>query len=1081
MKYVGPQTFNASGAASTNPNAEINADGSFVDDPEGNAASFGGKYSGFINYLNKFGTAVQLNPPTGSLGGAGEYKRYDTMAEMYYEAIRYYQNLTPTPQTYGPTSGVAYPNQINGYFPMLSGTTWPADPIVQQCANNYIVNIADTDTWDDVYLPGYAGVPAQNSGGYANYLDHPHVFRPTSRAADGRGTALLDAHLWTQKIGALEYGTTSLTSNDVRPQMYNSNNSSYPVNANTIQDVFTGSQDTATYFSAGAAYWANTNDIRPDLPALANNAIHSIKTISVDSGGQTRPVWDRQLYLMGKYGGFNVPTTARSDGTQNNPFYATNPANPTGPGIRSNSEWESAPGSGYPANYLRASSPQALITGLQAAFSSISASSGTASGGSLTSASLNYGTAGTFISQFSNARWSGTVLNEAVTSVNGVFTVSTTPTWDAGALLTTQCGTVAAASSVCIDTYTGATKRNIYTTINVSGTRQAKAFTNANITQTADFFYWYALNVNPSSGLTDGLGSQRLNYLRGYRADEASSLGFRPRDSVMGDVINSAPIYKGPPSSSIPDSDYQSFFLSYYNRTAAVYVGANDGMMHAFNASTGAELFAYIPNFIASYLSDLTNAGYTHEPFVDSIPVVQEAKVNGNWKTVLVSGTGAGGQGVFALDVTDPTAFDTTKVLFEFTDADDADLGNVMFSPAIVKLQTGTSGGVPTYGYFAAVTAYNNKRAVCKSPGNFTLLYAIFPTAPACSSNSQGDTYVSSTANNKGVLFLLSLDRTLGTAWTLGTNYYKYYFPANSTTTQNGLGPVSALLSKSGSGAADALYFGDLQGDLWRLNTVGAPAAWTPSIGTVAAAQPIFKAVTSAGVAQPITARPELGTGPFGSTLISFGTGEYLGTSDLSTPYAQQTQYLLIDTNGSTQITRSANLTARTATVSGSPATIAIAGNSFSYTPNGTARGWYLDFPSTSTGERMINKAALVPGLLSFTSLTLASSVCGSGGGYVYQVNPVSGLPITTTSSPNNTTGGFASTVGIPGPPAIVTLQTSSGVTKGTGEAIGQLTQSVLVSGTSGQIAQPGASITQKGPPTSRVSWREITNYNDRH
>ena len=1081
MKYLGPSSYDANGVGSINTRAEINADGTLVDDPERNAATFGGKYSGFINYLNRFGTAVQANPPDGSLAGAGEYKRYDTMGEMYYEAIRYYQNLPPTPETYQPTQGVAYPNQVAGYFPVLSSTTWPADPIVAQCAANYIIGISDTDTWDDSYLPGYRGSPAPLGGSG----DPSGPIRLSSRPVTGG----LDAYEWTRKIGVLEAGTPSLVPNDVRPQMfpYNDRNplsASTAIAATQIQDTLTGSFDTATYLAAGAAYWANTNEIRPDLPALGGGKIHSIKTISVDTGGQTRPVWDRQLYLMGKYGGFNVPTISRSDGTRANPFYATNPVNPGGAGIRSNAEW--ADSSGMPANYLRASSPQKLIAGLQSAFASIGANSGTAAGGAVTSANLNYGAAGTYISQFSSARWSGTVLYETVSSIGGVFTVGTTPIWDAGMLLTTRCGVTPPFSTVCTDTDASTSKRNIVTTItSAGGVRSAIDFAFNNLA--SDLNYTRALNVNSDTGVLDGRGQQRVNYLRGYRADESSAVPFRTRDSVAGDIINSAPIYVGAPATGITDAAYQAFYAANIGRTPAVYTGANDGMLHAFNASNttagGSELFAYIPGFVSSYLGDLTSTNYAHDPFVDAIPTVQEAKVNGSYKTVLVSGVGGGGQGVFALDVTNPTAFGPANVLFEFSDADDADLGNVLFAPQIVKLQTGTTslGGVtsPTYGYFAAVTGYNNRRPVCKSPGNANLLTTLLSPAqlnstPACTSNSQADAYVSTDTTNRGVLFLLSLDRTVGTPWVRNGNYYKFYFPAISASSRNGLGAVSALPSSAGDGAAAALYFGDLQGQLWRLNTIGSPSAWTPSRGSVASPLPLFVASPSTNVYQPITARPELASGPYGSTLVIFGTGAYFGQSDLSTPYAAQSQYALIDTNGGTLITRSTDLQQRTAEVSRTQ--VSVTGSAFTYSGPSSKKGWYIDFPSsTSQGERMVNKAAVAPGLLTFTSLTLAGSLCGSGGGYVYQVNPLSGLPLA------GSIGGYTSTVGIPGPPVIVDLTVTAGQSRGTGEQINKKTQTTLVSGTSGGIAGIGTPPATKAPPVGRISWREITNYNDRH
>ena len=1068
MKYVGPTTYDASGVPTSNGNAEVNADGTFVDDPEhvvGTAAARGGKYSGFINYLNRFGSVTKAGTLAATdTGGAGEYKRYDTLGEMYYEAIRYYQNLGPTPETYQPQNGVVYPDQVAGYFPII--TNW-TDPIIAACSSNYIVAIADAYTWDDVYLPGYNGsppVPPQNNQVF---------YRAKTRAAEGG----LDAYAWTQKIGVLESTTPAYGSsgNDVHPQMLFYTGSSHA--ATGIQDAPIGSQNTGAYFDAGAAYWANTNDIRSDLAG-----VQTVKTIAIDVGsGGNSNLWDRQLYLMGKYGGFNNTIDRAVDGSQANPFYATNPANPTGPAIRTNSEWESAPGSGYPANYLFARDPQALINGLQAAFSKISSQSGTASGGSVTSANLTYGAAGVYVSRFSNARWSGSVLYESVSSVSGQISVNSTPIWDSGLLLTTRCGNTAPFSTVCTDTDTSASKRNIVTTITSStGVRSAVNFTYANIA--TDLNYAYALNVNPATRTADNLAQQRVNYLRGYRGDEASTLAFRTRDSVMGDIVNSAPVYEGAPTTGIPDAAYQTFLAANVARTPAVYVGANDGMLHAFNATTGAELFAYIPGQVSFYLSDLTNPAYTHDPYVDAIPTVQEAKINGVFKTVLVSGTGGGARGVFALDVTDPTAFDPTKVLFEFSEVDDYDIGNVVFPPKIVKLQTGstTSGGIttPTYGYFAAITSYNSHRPLCNAPGNARLLQilaggagAFFNSIPNCTNNSQSDVYYVADPADRGVLFLLSLDRTVGTPWVKGTNYYKYFFPAKSTAARNGLGPVAALPTGTGDGATAALYFGDLQGQMWRLNTVGAPAAWTPSIGSVSAPQPVFVATDANGVAQPITDRPELATGPFGSTLVVFGTGAYLGQTDLATPYAQQSEYGLIDTNGATLISRSADLVQRTATVSNGQVTVA--GSTFTYNGGTSKKGWYIDFPSTSSGERMVNKAAIAPGLLTFTSLTLASGVCGSGGGYVYQINPLTGLPLA------GNIGGYTSTVGIPGPPVIVDLSVTAGQARPTGETINQKTQTTLVSGTSGGIAGIGTPPATKAPPIGRVSWREITNYND--
>ena len=152
MKYVGPTTYNANQIASANPKAEINTDGTLASDPEGTAGSAGGQYSGFINYINKFGSD-------------GVYKRFDPAGEMYYEAIRYYQGLQPTSLA----DDGYIDNDIKGHYPYTH--QW-SDPIQTSCAQNYIINLSDANTWDDTYLPGFNGAQAAGYG------------RPGSRPAE---------------------------------------------------------------------------------------------------------------------------------------------------------------------------------------------------------------------------------------------------------------------------------------------------------------------------------------------------------------------------------------------------------------------------------------------------------------------------------------------------------------------------------------------------------------------------------------------------------------------------------------------------------------------------------------------------------------------------------------------------------------------------------------------------------------------------------------------------------------------------------------------------------------------------------
>ena len=1028
MTYVGPTTYDANQTASPNGRKEINNDGTLVADPEGTASSAGGSYSGFINYINKFGTVT--NDPDGSAGYGrnGVYKRYDPAGEMFYEAIRYYQHLGPTDLAAQGT----YNNAVKGNYPLV--TNW-SDPIGSICSPNYIINLADANTWDDTYLPGNPGAP---SAGYG---------RPSTRAAEGG----LDAYAWTNNIGVLESTTSSITTNDVRPGLSNI------ANQNTANN--------ASRAVAGAAYWANVNDIRSDLTGK-----QTIKTISVDVAEASIDIHDRQLYLMGKYGGFNNVIDRTSDAFPN-PFWGPVTVNSnTVPG-RTNSEWEDSAGSAYPANYLLASSPQKLINGLRAAFAQIGTPTGNLSGAALTSANLTYGSAGAYVATFNPSKWSGSVEFDSLSvDTSGNLVVSTTPIWKAGDLLTARCGTVVSPSStVCTDTDTSVNKRNIVTTASVSGVRTAIPFTYAAIDAADRNGYGAMLNTDPATSMSDGYGHERLNYLRGYRGDEITTgLAFRSRDSAMGDIINSGPVYVGPPTSSIPDADYQAFYIANASRTPAVYVGANDGMLHALRAQTqgsllgGVELFAYVPGYSYPDLNDLTNPGYTHEVYVDTVPKVQEVKVGGTWKTVLLGASGNGAQGIFALDVTDPNSFDPTKVLFEFSDADDADFGAVTATPEFAKLWVSGPATAPVYRYFAVVTGYNKKRTTV---------------------NGRADTSVSTDTLNKGVLFLIALDHTLGTAWTLNSDYYKFTFPAANTALANGLAPVTLLASKSGDLTTAYMYFGDLQGNLWKFNTsTGSPSTWKPVLGTTASPLPIFIAKDGSGNRQPITARVELANGPFGSTLVFFGTGRFLGQTDLVLPGAVQSEYSLLDVNPSVLITRTTDLVQRVAATGACPAgatgpCLSVSGAAFSYSGPSSKKGWYLDFPSSaSLGERSVTKPAVRTGLLTFTTLTLSGDLCTPGNGYVYQVNALSGLAVAGAGS----TIGYASTVGIPGPPRVVDLTLTPGQAQASGEAINLKTQTTLVSGSKGTIGNFGPQTPIKVPPTQQINWREITNWNDK-
>ena len=154
-----------------------------------------------------------------------------------------------------------------------------------------------------------------------------------------------------------------------------------------------------------------------------------------------------------------------------------------------------------------------------------------------------------------------------------------------------------------------------------------------------------------------------------------------------------------------------AFAVANTNRAPMIYVGANDGMLHAFNASTGAEKLAYVPTPVYRNLSALSAQSLSgglgqptaHHYHVDGSPTLGDVFYAGAWHTMLAGVLGAGGQGVYALDVTDPSKFKPSTansiVRWEFNDADDADMGYAFGQPLLVKTNNGRWSVIVGNGY----------------------------------------------------------------------------------------------------------------------------------------------------------------------------------------------------------------------------------------------------------------------------------------------------------------------------------------------------------------------------------------------
>jgi len=481
------------------------------------------------------------------------------------------------------------------------------------------------------------------------------------------------------------------------------------------------------------------------------------------------------------------------------------------------------------------------------------------------------------------------------------------------------------------------------------------------------------------SETTDAEAKKRIAYILGDQSDEQvfnTSGGlvsgiFRARKKLLGDIVHSSPWFVGAENfgyvtlPSTEGSSYASFLTTKATRTQMLYVGANDGMLHAFNAKTGSELFAYVPSELIPKLVKLTDPAYgkslAHDYFVDGAQRAGDVYYGGTWHTVLVGSTGAGGRSVYALDVTDPDNFDETNVLWEFNDSNDVDMGYTLAEPTIARMANGKWAAIVPNGY-----------------------------------NSSGD---------KAVLFIIDIET--------GMQIAKLDTKAGNSTTPNGLSSAIPV-DTDGDHNVDAIYAGDLLGNLWKFDVSGATAgSWKIAYGTSSAPEPLFVAKDSSGTRQPITAKPQAGLHPINGTMIYFGTGQYFAVNDQivgSNPQVQ-TYYALRDTYTtavSTPMTRS-NLQQQSILFETTTGYRITSANVVDYA---TKSGWYMDLiqpaKTIGQGERVVGASLLRNDRIVFVSMIPSSNTCSTGGtSWLMEMDAVSGSRLTLPAFDLGTDGKF--------------------------------------------------------------------------
>lgn len=532
-------------------------------------------------------------------------------------------------------------------------------------------------------------------------------------------------------------------------------------------------------------------------------------------------------------------------------------------------------------SFIVASNPNEFTQGLKAALGEIVRRTGT--GGNLAANSSSL-TSDTHVYQatFVSGVWTGEMKAVPVTST-GVDT--TAPTWrssipSTGRNIRTWSGSTGAAFPTSAQ----------QTALTRAGTATAAAVTGAD-----------------NAAYIAGNQDLELNRTNGY---------LRTRSTLLGDIVNSSPAYD--------------------SVSGTIYVGANDGMMHAFDASNGVERFAYVPGSLNfTDLATLSAPDYDHRFFVDG-PISLSRKDQLNNQTILVGTLGRGGKGIYALDVTNPGSFSNSNVLWEkagdnlaSTTADN-NMGLNLGAPVIAKLNNGE-------------------------------LAAIVANGP-------------NSTNERAVLFVYRLSD--------GALLSEIDTGVGSSASPNGLF-APAVRDIDGNGTIDYVYAGDMQGNLWRFNlSASTPSSWNTASNRLR----MFTATNSAGTVQPITSTPAIARDPATFNLwIFFGTGRFL-TADDVTNTTVQTVYGIKD---SATAVAKADLQRRKFAASGVVNNQNVRVMEANSALGAGKKGWYLDLidppvadpaPATANGERVYTGMNVISGVLTFTSNTPDDDPCLPGG-----------------------------------------------------------------------------------------------------
>lgn len=673
--------------------------------------------------------------------------------------------------------------------------------------------------------------------------------------------------------------------------------------------------------------------------------------------------------------------------------------------------------------YYSAQNTQDIVEGLEDALNSLIAQTAASSSATTSSPNITATENTLFYSTYRTVHWDGEVIAKTIDHSTG--DISAAPKWTAASQLNSRAGATSDSRTI----YTSRVTNDGTQLVNFEWARLngwEKSYFN-NKCSTTSYQLAQCADLSDDQRLLINNGENLVKYIRGQNGYEnqtnVQNPLYRERDFILGDIIDSATSYVSNSPYNWTDADYFSFKARVASRKPMLYVGSNDGMIHALDASNGRESWAYIPSQVLPNLYKLADKNYAvnHQFYVNGPISIMDAKINNTWKTILVGAMGQGSQGYFALDITNP---DSPNVLWEIcTDSNLCDQSNA---------NLGWSYGKPII----------TKRAL----------------------DDKWVVYVTSGYDNEnGTGFILELDAATGkTLRTLTTNSGNAGSPA-------GLSSINTYYDNFyGQNLPKAIYAGDLDGNVWKWELNGSHTPFAKKIG---------RTMGPTKKVQPISTRPEVGL-IHNYPVLFIATGQYLNFTDYNTTETQSVYGIKDPYHFCTEEANRTNnnywnihcvnksydygnfrahddINEQSSDISGNTA-VASNKNTVNW---GTDIGWFYDFKA-QTGERVNVEPTLVLGTLNIVTNVPATNTCNVGGNaWIYQLNFLNGNAITGQNDVmgKKHTGGFV--VG-----QVIARLDGSGSIKN------------FITDAAGNVQAVGVNINNTSFANQKSSWNEIIN-----